>query len=293
MIPILSNNLNEGRYLGLLNEILHTGNGKEDRTNTGTRAVFGRQTRYSLSDGQIPLLTSKSIHLKSVIHELLWMLAGDTNVKYLQDNGVKIWDEWADENGNLGRVYGAQWRSWRNPFQARDQELGTPVEYFCEPLDQMANLMRDLKENPFSRRHIVTAWNPAELEDMALPPCHCFMQFFVEEQYGERQLSCQLYQRSADMFLGVPFNIASYSILTHMIANALGYKAKEFVHTIGDAHIYNNHVEQVKEQLERKYAVTSPMLKLPLWKGIFSYKFEDFDISNYEPQPSIKAPVAV
>jgi len=291
---MITSNINEGRYLGLLNEVLHIGNGKDDRTNTGTRAVFGRQTRYTLTEGQVPLLTSKSIHLKSVIHELLWFLAGDTNVEYLQENGVKIWDAWADENGNLGRVYGAQWRSWRKPIQARDQELGMPVEYFCEPLDQIANLMVDLVENPFSRRHIVTAWNPAELDDMALPPCHCLFQFFVEEIGGEKYLSCQLYQRSADLFLGVPFNTASYSILTHMIAHCIGYKPKEFIHTIGDAHIYNNHIDQVKEQLSRKYELVSPTLDIAeAPKDIFGFKFEDFKILNYKPQPAIKAPVAV
>jgi len=478
---MITSNINEGRYLGLLNEVLHIGNGKDDRTNTGTRAVFGRQTRYTLTEGQVPLLTSKSIHLKSVIHELLWFLAGDTNTGYLQENGVRIWDSWrkpytsdrpivvvdwreppmvspegrntlsdkveyADQkvvnnlrstwakmfdrcynkNAHNYAQYGAsgkrvceRWTTFSNFFEdvqklphwaykladwnsfeldsdyygagvyspdtcvwlhTSENNMYTKVSQvvrilkpcgeerfylsandaareigmtrgsmnrrvnFGEPttakqgnkefigweieevkpealtsfrkqlidegdmgeiyshqwrnweghLDQISKLMQDLKENPFSRRHIVTAWNPAELDDMALPPCHCLFQFFVEEIGGEKYLSCQLYQRSADLFLGVPFNIASYSILTHMIAHCIGYKPKEFIHTIGDAHIYNNHVEQVKEQLSRKYELVSPTLDIAeAPKDIFGFKFEDFKILNYKPQPAIKAPVAV
>ena len=280
-------NNNELLYLNLLAKVYHHGNNKDDRTETGTRSLFGTQTRYDLSNGQVPLLTTKSIHLRSVIHELLWFLSGDTNIKYLQENGVKIWDEWADENGDLGRVYGAQWRSWVALEQGHN---GHP---FTTPIDQIANLIRDLKENPFSRRHIVTAWNSAEIEDMALPPCHCLFQFFVEEIDGEKHLSCQLYQRSADMFLGVPFNIASYSIFTHMIATQLGYKAKSFVHTIGDAHIYNNHLNQVMEQMSRPRDIDSPLIHVEKQESIFDYDFEDITFTDYHPKPAIKAPVAI
>lgn len=264
--------INEPEYLISLRHVLVNGNNKEDRTNTGTRSIFGTQSTYYLRN-TAPILTTKSIHLKSVIHELLWFLSGDTNIKYLNDNGVKIWDQWANENGDLGPVYGKQWRSFTG-------------------IDQIANVMKSLKENPFSRRHIVTAWNPTEVDNMALPPCHCLFQFFVQEVEGELELSCQLYQRSADMFLGVPFNIASYSILTHMIAATLGYNVGKFIHTIGDAHIYNNHIEQVEEQLSRKVG-SAPTIEIQRKASIFDYTYDDIIIKNYNPQPAIKAPIAV
>ncbi len=262
------------QYHDLLKHILAVGREKHDRTGTGTISTFGYQTRYDLKEG-FPLVTTKKIHLKSVVYELLWFLRGDTNTKYLKDNGVSIWDEWADENGELGPVYGKQWRSW-------PKHDGTTI-------DQISNLIAAIKKNPDSRRLIVSAWNPADVEKMALPPCHCFFQFYVSD--GE--LSCQLYQRSADAFLGVPFNIASYALLTMMVAQVTNLKPGEFIHTFGDLHIYLNHMEQVKIQLSRE---PKPLPKVRISaraKDIFDFKFEDFTIENYDPYPAIKAPVAV
>jgi thymidylate synthase len=262
------------QYHDLLRLVLETGVKKEDRTGTGTLSVFGHQTRYDLAAG-FPMVTTKKLHLKSIIHELLWFLAGDTNIKYLKDNGVRIWDEWADENGNLGPVYGYQWRSWPAP------EGGS--------IDQITNLVKMIKRNPDSRRLIVSAWNPAQVEQMALPPCHCLFQFYV----ADGKLSCQLYQRSADIFLGVPFNIASYALLTLMIAQVCGLKAGEFVHTLGDAHLYSNHIEQAKEQLARTPYALPQMHLNPHVKNLFDFKFEDFELVGYEAHPTIKAPIAV
>jgi thymidylate synthase len=262
------------QYLDLLNHVLEHGDKKEDRTGTGTISVFGYQMRFDLSE-KFPLLTTKKVHLKSVIHELLWFLKGSTNIGYLKENGVSIWDEWADENGDLGPVYGSQWRSW----QTSDGRT----------IDQISNLIENIKNNPDSRRLIVSAWNVGEVDKMKLPPCHCFFQFYVAND----KLSCQLYQRSADIFLGVPFNIASYALLTLMIAQVTNLTPGEFVHTLGDAHIYNNHFEQVKQQLSRD-AKDLPIMKInPHVKDIFSFKFDDFEILNYDPHPLIKAPVAV
>lgn len=261
-------------YLNLLQDILDNGTDKSDRTGVGTRSVFGRQMRFDLSQG-FPLLTTKKLHLRSIIHELLWFLKGDTNIKYLQNNNVSIWDEWADENGELGRVYGAQWRSWRGANG--------------KTTDQITNVITQIKNNPDSRRLIVSAWNPAEVDDMALPPCHALFQFYV----ANGKLSCQLYQRSADVFLGVPFNIASYALLTMMIAQVCGLQAGEFVHTLGDAHLYSNHFEQARLQLTRA-PKKLPEMKLNLEiKDIFDFKFEDFELVNYEAYPHIKAAVAV
>jgi thymidylate synthase len=262
------------QYHDLLRLVLETGVKKEDRTGTGTLSVFGHQTRYNLADS-FPMVTTKKLHLKSIIHELLWFLAGDTNIKYLKDNGVRIWDEWADADGNLGPVYGYQWRSWPAP------EGGS--------IDQIANLVDMIKRNPDSRRLIVSAWNPAQVEQMALPPCHCLFQFYV----ADGKLSCQLYQRSADIFLGVPFNIASYALLTLMIAQVCGLKAGEFVHTLGDAHLYSNHIEQAKEQLSRTPYPLPQMRLNPHVKNLFDFKFEDFELVGYEAHPTIKAPIAV
>jgi thymidylate synthase len=262
------------QYLDLLNHVLEHGDKKEDRTGTGTISVFGYQMRFDLSE-KFPLLTTKKVHLKSVIHELLWFLKGSTNIGYLKENGVSIWDEWADENGNLGPVYGSQWRSW----QTSDGRA----------IDQISNLIENIKNNPDSRRLIVSAWNVGEVDKMKLPPCHCFFQFYV----ANNKLSCQLYQRSADIFLGVPFNIASYALLTLMIAQVTNLAPGEFVHTLGDAHIYSNHIEQVKQQLSRE-AKDLPIMKInPHIKDIFSFKYDDFEILNYDPHPLIKAPVAV
>jgi len=261
-------------YLNLLDKVLHDGVRKDDRTGTGTLSVFGYQMRFDLSNG-FPLLTTKKLHTRSIIHELLWFLKGDTNIRYLQDNGVTIWDEWADEHGDLGPVYGHQWRSWPGP-DGRTH-------------DQITSLIGQIKENPNSRRLIVCAWNVAEIEKMALPPCHCLFQFYVA---GGR-LSCQLYQRSADIFLGVPFNIASYALLTHMVAQVCGLQVGDFVHTLGDAHLYLNHTEQALTQLDRAPRAL-PSLKLnPSVHSIFDFKFEDFEIVNYDPHPAIKAPIAV
>ena len=262
------------QYLDLLQHVLDNGTDKSDRTGTGTRSVFGYQMRFNLADG-FPVLTTKKLHLKSIIHELLWFLAGDTNIRYLKENGVRIWDEWADENGDLGRVYGAQWRSWRGANG--------------ETVDQIANVVRQIRQNPDSRRLIVSAWNPAEVDDMALPPCHALFQFYV----ANGKLSCQLYQRSADIFLGVPFNIASYALLTMMMAQVCGLQAGEFVHTLGDAHLYQNHLEQARLQLTRKPRALPKMHINPDVRDIFAFKFDDFTLSDYDPHPHIKAEVSV
>jgi thymidylate synthase len=262
------------QYLNLLNHVMSHGDKKNDRTGTGTLSIFGYQMRFDLSE-KFPLLTTKKVHLKSVIYELLWFLKGSTNIKYLQENGVSIWDEWADEHGDLGPVYGSQWRSWRT--------------HDNRSIDQIDKLITDLKTNPDSRRLIVSAWNVAEIENMKLPPCHCFFQFYV----ANNKLSCQLYQRSADIFLGVPFNIASYALLTLMIAQVVNLKPGEFVHTLGDAHIYSNHFDQVNEQLKRKPKELPTMHINSNVKNIFDFKFEDFKLSNYDPYPPIKAPVAI
>jgi thymidylate synthase len=263
----------ERQYLNLLADILENGVQRGDRTGTGTLGVFGRQIRFDLSKG-FPVLTTKKLHLRSIIVELLWFLRGDTNVKYLQDNGCKIWDEWADENGDLGPVYGKQWRSWAAPNG--------------QSIDQIQNLVEGLKTNPNSRRHIVSAWNPADVEDMALPPCHCLFQFFV----ADGKLSCQLYQRSADVFLGVPFNIASYALLTMMVAQVVGLEPGEFVHTFGDAHLYLNHLDQAREQLQRE-PKPFPTLKMADKRDLFAFDYEDFQLEGYEAHPHIKAAVAV
>jgi len=262
------------QYHSLLEHVLKEGNLKEDRTGTGTTSVFGYQMRFDLAEG-FPLLTTKKVHLKSIIHELLWFLQGSTNIKYLKDNGVRIWDEWADESGNLGPVYGYQWRNWPKPD-------GTHV-------DQITNVVNSIKNNPDSRRLIVSAWNVAHVEKMKLPPCHAFFQFYV----ANGKLSCQLYQRSADIFLGVPFNIASYALLTMMVAQVCNLKLGDFVHTLGDAHIYSNHMEQVQEQLLRTPKVLPSMRINPDVSDIFDFKFEDFILENYDPYPLIKGAVAV
>ncbi|MFC5301535.1 thymidylate synthase [Azospira restricta] len=262
------------QYLDLMQHVLTHGNAKTDRTGTGTRSVFGWQMRFNLEDG-FPLLTTKKLHLRSIIHELLWFLAGDTNIKYLQDNGVRIWDEWADANGDLGPVYGHQWRHWQT---ADGREI-----------DQIVQLVEGLKKNPDSRRHLVSAWNPGDVEHMALPPCHALFQFYV----ADGRLSCQLYQRSADIFLGVPFNIASYALLTLMLAQVCGYRPGDFVHTLGDAHLYSNHLEQAKLQLTRAPRPLPTMRLNPEVKDIFAFRFEDFTLEGYDPQPHIPAPVAV
>lgn len=261
-------------YLQLMQHILDNGTDKSDRTGTGTRSVFGYQMRFDLAAG-FPLLTTKKLHLRSIIHELLWFLRGDTNIKYLQENKVSIWDEWADENGDLGRVYGAQWRSWRGANG--------------ETIDQIANLVQQIKRNPDSRRLIVSAWNPAEVDGMALPPCHALFQFYV----ADGKLSCQLYQRSADVFLGVPFNIASYALLTMMIAQVCDLQLGEFVHTLGDAHLYQNHLEQARLQLSRETRRLPEMWINPNVKDIFAFQFDDFALRDYDPHPHIKAEVSV
>lgn len=262
------------QYHQLMQHVLDHGVKKEDRTGTGTLSVFGYQARYDLSQG-FPLVTTKKLHLKSIVHELLWFLQGDTNIKYLKENGVSIWDEWADEEGNLGPVYGHQWRSWQGASG--------------ETIDQITSVVNQIKRNPDSRRLIVSAWNVAEIEKMALPPCHAFFQFYV----ADGKLSCQLYQRSADIFLGVPFNIASYALLTMMMAQVTGLTCGDFVHTMGDAHLYTNHVEQAKLQLSRE-CKSLPIMKInPEIKDIFDFKFSDFELIGYEPHPHIKAPVAV
>ena len=265
---------NMKQYLELCQRVLNEGSLKQDRTGTGTKSVFGHQMRFNLEEG-FPLLTTKKLHLKSIIHELLWFLKGDTNIKYLQDNGVRIWNEWADENGELGPVYGHQWRSW--------------PDYQGGHIDQIAQLVEQIKRNPDSRRHIVSAWNVAEVNNMALPPCHTLFQFYV----ADGRLSLQLYQRSADIFLGVPFNIASYALLLQMMAQVTGLKAGDFVHTFGDAHIYLNHIEQVKLQLTREPRPLPKMLINPDVKDLFDFKFEDFSLQDYDPHPHIKGIVAV
>ena len=262
------------QYLDLLRHIQAEGVLKSDRTGTGTKSVFGYQMRFNLAEG-FPLLTTKKVHLKSIIHELLWFIAGDTNIQYLKDNGVSIWDEWADENGDLGPVYGHQWRSWPAPDG--------------RSIDQLADVVSQIRKNPDSRRLIVSAWNPAEVDKMALPPCHSLFQFYV----ANGKLSLQLYQRSADTFLGVPFNIASYALLTMMVAQCCGLEPGDFVHTLGDAHIYTNHFEQVALQLSRQPRPLPKMIINPDKKDIFNFKYEDFELTGYDPWPSIKAPVAV
>lgn len=261
-------------YLDLLQDILDNGVQRGDRTGTGTLSVFGRQMRFDLNVG-FPVVTTKKLHLRSIIHELLWFLKGDTNIQYLKENKVRIWDEWADENGDLGPVYGKQWRSWAAPNG--------------ETIDQIAEVIHSIKNNPNSRRHVVTAWNPADLPDMALSPCHCLFQFYV----ADGKLSCQLYQRSADTFLGVPFNIASYALLTMMIAQVCGLGLGEFVHTFGDAHLYLNHVEQAKLQLSRTPRELPTMWINPDVSDIFDFKYEDFKLEDYHPHPTIKAPISV
>jgi len=262
------------QYLDLLDTILKHGVKKTDRTGTGTISYFGYQMRFDLAEG-FPLLTTKKVHLKSIIYELLWFLNGDTNVKYLQDHGVRIWNEWADHNGDLGPIYGYQWRHWRTPDG--------------KEIDQIANIVNALKNNPDSRRHIVSAWNPADVDDMALPPCHTMFQFYV----ADGRLSCQLYQRSGDSFLGVPFNIASYALLTMMMAQVCGYKPGVFVHTLGDAHIYLNHLEQVHTQLQRAPYPLPAMRINPDVKDIFSFQYEDFTLENYQCHPTIKGVISV
>ncbi len=262
------------QYLDLMQHVLENGAVKGDRTGTGTRSVFGHQMRFNLSDG-FPLVTTKRLHLKSIIHELLWFLKGDTNVKYLQENGVSIWDEWADDQGELGPVYGAQWRSWPSPD-------GTSI-------DQIENLISDIKESPDSRRLLVCAWNVADIDKMALAPCHCLFQFYV----ADGKLSCQLYQRSADIFLGVPFNIASYALLTLMVAQVTDLEPGEFIHTFGDAHLYSNHLEQARRQLERDPHPLPRMKINPNVRDLFAFTFEDFELEGYVAHPHIKAPVAV
>lgn len=262
------------QYLDLMQHVLDTGTQKHDRTGTGTISVFGYQMRFDLAEG-FPMITTKKLHLKSIIHELIWFLKGDTNIQYLKDNGVRIWDEWADEHGNLGPVYGSQWRSWPKADGGH--------------IDQIAQIIHTIKNNPDSRRIIVSAWNVADIENMALPPCHAFFQFYV----ANGKLSCQLYQRSADIFLGVPFNIASYALLTLMVAQVCNLKAGEFIHTFGDAHLYNNHIEQAKLQLSRT-PYTLPRIKInPDIKDIFDFKFEDFELCDYLAHPHIKAEVSV
>ena len=262
------------QYLDLLQHILDNGTQKGDRTGTGTVSTFGYQMRFDLSEG-FPVLTTKKLHLRSIIHELLWFLQGDTNIRYLKDNGVRIWDEWADEDGDLGPVYGHQWRSWPTPDGRK--------------IDQISKLVDQIKNNPNSRRLIVSAWNVGDVDNMALPPCHCLFQFYV----ADGKLSCQLYQRSADTFLGVPFNIASYALLTMMIAQVCDLKLGEFVHTFGDVHLYNNHIEQAKLQLTREPRPLPTMKINPEVKNLFDFKFEDFELVNYDPHPHIKAEVSV
>lgn len=262
------------QYLDLMRHVRAHGIRKEDRTGTGTVSIFGYQMRFDLGEG-FPVVTTKKLHLRSIIHELLWFLRGDTNIRYLHDNGVTIWDEWADENGDLGPVYGYQWRSWPAPGG--------------ESIDQISQLVEQIRSNPDSRRLLVSAWNPAEVERMALPPCHCLFQFYV----ADGRLSCQLYQRSADIFLGVPFNIASYALLTMMVAQVTGLAPGDFVHTFGDAHLYSNHLEQVETQLAREPRPLPVMQLNPGVRSLFDFRYEDFELVGYDPHPHIKAPVAV
>jgi len=262
------------QYLNLLSRVLEQGTDRGDRTGTGTRAVFGHQMRFDLAEG-FPLLTTKKLHTRSIIHELLWFMRGDTNIRYLQDNGVSIWDEWADENGDLGPVYGKQWRRWQHPDGSE--------------IDQLDDLITMIKTQPESRRLMLSAWNPADIPNMALPPCHCLFQFFV----ANGRLSCQLYQRSADIFLGVPFNIASYALLTHLIAAISGLKPGEFVHTLGDAHLYANHFDQAREQLKRTPTALPQLVIKRVPESIDAFEYDDFEITGYEPQAHISAPIAV
>jgi thymidylate synthase len=262
------------QYLNLLSRVLEQGTDRGDRTGTGTRAVFGHQMRFDLAEG-FPLLTTKKLHTRSIIHELLWFMRGDTNIRYLQDNGVSIWDEWADENGDLGPVYGKQWRRWQHPDGSE--------------IDQLDDLITMIKTQPESRRLMLSAWNPADIPNMALPPCHCLFQFFV----ANGRLSCQLYQRSADIFLGVPFNIASYALLTHLIAAISGLKPGEFVHTLGDAHLYANHFDQAREQLKRTPTALPQLVIKRVPASIDEFEYDDFEITGYEPQAHISAPIAV
>ena len=262
------------QYLNLIDRVMKEGSVKNDRTGTGTKSIFGHQMRFDLSKG-FPCITTKKLHLKSIIHELLWFLTGDTNTKYLNDNGVRIWDEWADDDGNLGSIYGYQWRSWPSPDGNH--------------IDQISQVINDIKSNPSSRRLIVSAWNVGDIKNMALPPCHAFFQFYV----NENKLSCQLYQRSADTFLGVPFNIASYALFTMMVAQVTNLDPGDFIHTFGDVHLYNNHLEQAKEQLSRDFR-SLPIMKInPSVKNINNFKFEDFELLNYDPHPHIKAAVSI
>jgi thymidylate synthase len=274
LLPAIGEEVNMKQYLDLLTHVLEHGTLKEDRTGTGTISTFGYQMRFDLQDG-FPLMTTKKLHLKSIIHELLWFLDGDTNISYLNENGVRIWNEWADEKGNLGHIYGYQWRSWPAPGG--------------EHIDQISSVVRSLRENPDSRRHVVSAWNVSELDKMALPPCHILFQFYI----ADGRLSCQLYQRSADIFLGVPFNIASYSFLLMMMAQVTGLKPGEFIHTLGDAHIYQNHLEQVKLQLGRDPRPLPRVRLNPEIRSIFEFKFEDFTLENYDPHPHIKGAISV
>lgn len=266
------------QYHDLLSKILEDGIDRGDRTGTGTRSIFGHQMRFDLSEG-FPLVTTKKLHLRSIIHELLWFVAGDTNIAYLKEHGVKIWDDWADENGDLGPVYGYQWRSW--PAPSRDGS--------GQSIDQISNVLEMIRKSPESRRLIVSAWNPALVDEMALPPCHALFQFYV----ADGKLSCQLYQRSADVFLGVPFNIASYALLTVMIAQVTGLKPGDFVHTLGDAHLYSNHFDQAREQLTRTPRALPEMKINPAVTDLFAFKYEDFELTGYDPHPHIAAPIAV
>lgn len=279
-------------YLNLMQHVLDHGHVKTDRTGTGTRSVFGWQMRFDLEQG-FPVLTTKKLHLRSIIHELLWFLQGSTNIAYLKENGVSIWDDWADENGELGPVYGKQWRRWETVVPGKDGEPPT-----IRTIDQMTQLVEGLKNNPDSRRHLVCAWNPGEVDRMALPPCHALFQFYVAppapgDADQRPRLSCQLYQRSADIFLGVPFNIASYALLTMMIAQVCGYRPGEFIHTLGDAHLYSNHLEQARLQLTRDTRKLPVMRINPEVKDLFAFRFEDFTLEGYDPHPHIAAAVAV
>lgn len=286
------------QYIELAKDILKNGEDRGDRTGTGTISVFGRQIRFDLSEG-FPLLTTKKVHIKSIIHELLWIISGDTNIKYLNDNDVKIWDEWADDKGDLGRVYGHQWRNYGggpkmiiNKTRAVGSiaDIKTPVMVHAMGTDQLAAVIKSLKEDPNSRRHIISAWNPQEVDQMALPPCHAFVQFNVR---NGKYLDCQLYQRSADLFLGVPFNIASYSLLTMMVAQVVGLQPGEFIHSFGDVHIYKNHIDQMNEQISREPKALPTMNINPKIKDIDSFKYEDFDLVDYVSHPAIKAKVSV
>jgi len=274
-------------YHDLLSHILEFGHRKEDRTGTGTLSVFGYQMRFALNEG-FPLLTTKKVHVKSIVHELLWFLKGDTNINYLKENGVSIWDEWADADGNLGPVYGHQWRNF-GARKSGETWCGTTLSQDLPGVDQISNVLKQIKNNPDSRRLIVSAWNPVDVPKMALPPCHSMFQFYV----AGGALSCQLYQRSADVFLGVPFNIASYALLTHMIAQVCNLKVGDFVHTLGDAHLYTNHIEQARLQLSRDFRALPKLVLNPNVTDLFSFKYEDMVFDGYDPHPGIKAPVAV